>query len=119
MLDVRDLPVYYGGIRALSGLSFTVGAGEIVALLGPNGAGKTTTLKTLSGLLPTRRGEWRFEGAVLNGVPPHEIVLRGMAHVPEGRKIFNRLTVIENLRLGAYSRKDGGIGRDLDQVFTL
>ena len=119
MLDVRDLHVYYGGIRALSGLSFTVGAGEIVALLGPNGAGKTTTLKTLSGLLPTRRGEWRFEGAVLNGVPPHEIVLRGMAHVPEGRKIFNRLTVIENLRLGAYSRKDGGIGRDLDQVFTL
>ena len=119
MLEVNDLHVYYGGIRALSGLSFNVSAGEIVTLLGPNGAGKTTTLKTLSGLLPTRQGEWRLEGIPLNGVAPHEIVLMGMAHVPEGRKIFNRLTVIENLRLGAYSRKDDGIGRDLERIFTL
>jgi len=119
MLEVSDLHVYYGEIHALKGLSFDVGAREIVTLLGPNGAGKTTTLKTLSGLLSPRRGEWRLEGERLIGVPAHEIVRRGIAHVPEGRKIFNRLTVIENLEMGAYSRKDGGIIQDLESVFTL
>ncbi|MBI2553793.1 MAG: ABC transporter ATP-binding protein [Candidatus Rokubacteria bacterium] len=119
MLEVQDLHVYYGEIHALKGVTLTVGKGEIVALLGNNGAGKTTTLRTVSGLLPARSGSVRLEGESLLGVPPHEVVLRGIAHVPEGRRIFNRLTVLENLEMGAYARTDGGIGQDLERVFVL
>ena len=119
MLEVRDLHVYYGKIHALKGVTFHVGAGEIVTLLGPNGAGKTTTLKTISGLLPPRSGVCSLEGKTVIGAPAHEIVKRGIAHVPEGRKIFNRLTVIENLRMGAYTAPDDGMRQDLETVFNL
>ncbi len=119
MLRVEDLHVYYGEIHALKGASLAVDTGEIVALLGPNGAGKTTTLKTISGLLVPRTGAVTLEGESLVGVPSHEIVHRGIAHVPEGRKIFNRLTVAENLELGAYIRSDGAIREDLERVFAL
>ena len=119
MLSVEDLHVYYGEIHALKGVSLSVGSGEIVALLGPNGAGKTTTVKTISGLLTPRRGRVSLENVPLTGRPPHEIVYKGVAHVPEGRKIFNRLTVAENLEMGAYSRADGGISEDLERVFNL
>jgi branched-chain amino acid transport system ATP-binding protein len=90
-----------------------------VAVLGPNGAGKTTTVKTISGLLAPRRGTVALDHVPLTGQPAHTIVYRGIAHVPEGRKIFNRLTVLENLGMGAYSRSDGGIAEDLERVFTL
>ncbi len=119
MLTVDDLHVYYGEIHALKGVALEVHRGEIVAILGNNGAGKTTTLKTISGLLTPRRGTVTLEGVPLAGVPAHEVVLRGIAHVPEGRRIFNRLTVRENLMMGAYLRKDAGVDADLDRVFTL
>jgi branched-chain amino acid transport system ATP-binding protein len=119
MLAVADLHVYYGEIHALKGASLSVGAGEIVALLGPNGAGKTTTLKTISGLLAPRSGAVTLEGQSLAGVPPHAIVRRGLAHVPEGRKIFNRLTVADNLEMGAYVRRDGEVRQDMERVFAL
>ena len=119
MLEVRDLHVYYGEIHALKGISFTVRQGEIVTLLGNNGAGKTTTLRTLSGLLAARGGDVTLEGASLLGVAPHDVVLRGITHVPEGRRIFNRLTVVENLEMGAYTRGDAGVGQDMDHVFTV
>jgi len=119
VLEIKDLHVSYGEIRALRGVSISVEAREIVALLGNNGAGKTTTLKTISGLLAPSQGEILLEGRSLVGLPAHEIVTRGVAHVPEGRKIFNRLTVLENLEMGAYARRDGGLPEDLDKVFTL
>jgi branched-chain amino acid transport system ATP-binding protein len=119
VLQVSDLHVYYGEIHALKGASLTVEKGEIVALLGPNGAGKTTTLKTISGLLAPRSGTITLEGQSLLGEPSHAIVHRGIAHVPEGRKIFNRLTVADNLELGAYIRADGGIREDMERVFAL
>jgi len=119
MLEVSDLHVYYGEIHALKGISFQVGQGEIVTLLGNNGAGKTTTLRTLSGLLAPRGGDVRFEGKSLVGVPPHDVVLRGITHVPEGRRIFNRLSVVENLEMGAYTRGDSAIAQDMEHVFTI
>ena len=119
MLEVRDLHVYYGEIHALKGISFTVRQGEIVTLLGNNGAGKTTTLRTLSGLLAARGGDVQLEGASLLGIAPHDVVLRGITHVPEGRRIFNRLTVVENLEMGAYTRSDTDIGQDMEHVFTV
>jgi branched-chain amino acid transport system ATP-binding protein len=119
MLDVRDLHVYYGKIHALKGISLQVAQGEIVALLGNNGAGKTTTLKTISGLLRPRGGEVRLEDRVIHDLPPHEIVARGVAHSPEGRKVFNRLTVTENLEMGAYLRGDAGVREDMERVFVL
>ncbi len=119
MLSIEDLHVSYGEIPALRGVTLQVQAGEIVALLGNNGAGKTTTLRTISGLLRPQRGRFSLEGRSLAGVPPHEVVLRGIAHVPEGRRIFNRLTVRENLMMGAYLRTDGDIEADLDRVFSL
>ncbi|MBI4254365.1 MAG: ABC transporter ATP-binding protein [Candidatus Rokubacteria bacterium] len=119
MLGVDALEVAYGEIRALKGVALQVGRGEIVALLGNNGAGKTTTLKTISGLLRPTRGAVMLDGEPLVGVPPHDIVQRGIAHVPEGRRIFNRLTVRENLVMGAYLRRDAGIAGDLDRVFAL
>jgi branched-chain amino acid transport system ATP-binding protein len=119
MLEVRDLHVYYGEIHALKGVSFSVRQGEIVTLLGNNGAGKTTTLRTLSGLLAARGGDVRLEGASLLGIAPHEVVLRGITHVPEGRRIFNRLTVVENLEMGAYTRGDAAVAQDMDHVFAV
>ena len=119
MLEVRDLHVYYGEIHALKGISFTVRQGEIVTLLGNNGAGKTTTLRTLSGLLAARGGDVQLEGVSLLGTAPHDVVRKGITHVPEGRRIFNRLTVVENLEMGAYTRGDAAIGQDMDHVFTV
>jgi branched-chain amino acid transport system ATP-binding protein len=118
MLEVRDLNVYYGEIHALKGISFRVGQGEVVTLLGNNGAGKTTTLRTLSGLLAPRNGEVALEGTSLLGTAPHDVVRRGITHVPEGRRVFNRLTVRENLEMGAYTRRDGEIDADVERVFT-
>ena len=119
MLKVESLDVAYGEIRALKGVGLEVGEGEIVTILGNNGAGKTTTLKTISGLLPPTRGSITLRDQSLLGVPPHAIVSRGVAHVPEGRRIFNRLTVRENLMMGAYLRTDSGIDPDLERVFGL
>jgi branched-chain amino acid transport system ATP-binding protein len=119
MLEVEDLHVYYGEIHALKGVSLRVAQGEIVALLGNNGAGKTTTLKTVSGLLRPRRGRVLLEGRPIHALPPHEIVACGIAHSPEGRKIFNRLTVTENLDMGAYLRGDSSVRDDVDRIFSL
>ena len=119
MLKVESLDVAYGEIRALKGVGLEVGRGEIVTILGNNGAGKTTTLKTISGLLHPTAGTIMLEAEPLVGVPPHAIVSRGVAHVPEGRRIFNRLTVRENLTMGAYLRSDAGIAADLERVFEL
>ena len=119
MLEVRDLHVYYGKIHALKGISFQVTEGEIVTLLGNNGAGKTTTLKTLSGLLAPRQGDVLLDGGSLVGAPPHGVVQKGITHVPEGRRIFNRLSVVENLTMGAYTRSDRDIAPDMESVFTI
>ena len=119
MLKVESLDVSYGEIRALKGVGLEVGQGEIVTILGNNGAGKTTTLKTISGLLHPTHGTITLENQSLVDVPPHAIVAKGVAHVPEGRRIFNRLTVRENLTMGAYLRSDDGVGGDLDRVFGL
>ncbi len=119
MLEVEDLHVYYGEIHALKGISLRVAQGEIVALLGNNGAGKTTTLKTISGLLRPRTGRVLLEGRPIHDLVAHQIVARGVAHSPEGRKIFNRLTVSENLEMGAYLRSDAAIRQDMDRVFEL
>ena len=119
MLRVESIDVAYGEIRALKAVGLQVGQGEIVTLLGNNGAGKTTTLKTISGLLHPSRGTITLEDQSLLDVPPHAIVSRGVAHVPEGRRIFNRLTVRENLMMGAYLRSDSGVTADLERVFGL
>ena len=119
MLRVDDLHVFYGQIHALKGVALEVERGEIVALLGNNGAGKTTTLKTISGLLAPRRGSVTLENQVLGTIPPHEVVRQGIAHVPEGRRIFNRLTVRENLVMGAYLRRDRRIDDDMARTFEL
>ena len=119
MLKVESLDVAYGEIRALKGVGLEVGPGEIVTILGNNGAGKTTTLKTISGLLRPTRGTITLESQSLVDVPPHAIVSRGVAHVPEGRRIFNRLTVRENLTMGAYLRSDARVAPDLERVFGL
>jgi branched-chain amino acid transport system ATP-binding protein len=119
MLKVDGLHVYYDAIHALQGLSFTVGRGEMVTLLGANGAGKSTTLKTISALLRTRSGKIELEGKPLKDLPPHEIVRLGVAHVPEGRRVFPRLSVMENLKIGGFTRRANTIGDDIDRVFTL
>ena len=119
MLRVESLDVAYGEIQALRAVALQVGRGEIVTILGNNGAGKTTTLKTISGLLRPTAGTITLEDEPLVGVPAHAIVARGVAHVPEGRRIFTRLTVRENLTMGAYLRSDAGIAADLDRVFAL
>ncbi len=120
MLEVKDLRVAYGKIEAVKGISFSVEQGQVVCLIGTNGAGKTTTLRTISGLLKPSGGEIWFEGKLLDGVPAHEIVELGLAHSPEGRRIFPRLTVEENLLLGAFSRNDtGGIKDDLQAAYEL
>ncbi|MBO0811324.1 MAG: ABC transporter ATP-binding protein [Microlunatus sp.] len=120
MLEVKNLKVAYGRVRAVKGISFTVGEGQIVCLLGTNGAGKTTTLKTISGLLKPESGEIWFAGSRIDARPAHEIVAGGLAHSPEGRRIFPRLTVEDNLRLGAFARKDrAGIAKDLQRAYDL
>jgi len=121
MLEVRDLRVAYGKIEAVKGISFTVEAGQVVTLIGGNGAGKTTTLRTLSGLLAPTSGEVIFEGQAIHSLPAHEIVQRGLAHSPEGRHVFPRMTVQENLDLGAFSRRDDAadIAGDLDRAIEL
>ncbi|MBO7387671.1 MAG: ABC transporter ATP-binding protein [Lachnospiraceae bacterium] len=106
MLEVRDLNVYYGMIQAIKGISFDVNKGEIIALIGANGAGKTTILHTISGLIAPKSGTITFEGNRIENSPAHKIVSMGMAHVPEGRRVFAELSVLQNLKLGAYTRKD-------------
>ncbi|MFJ8665916.1 ABC transporter ATP-binding protein [Streptomyces sp. NPDC093600] len=120
LLEVEDLRVAYGKIEAVKGISFTVEAGQVVTLIGTNGAGKTTTLRTLSGLLKPSSGKITFDGQVLNGIPAHKVVSLGLAHSPEGRHIFPRLTITENLKLGAFLRKDkDGIERDVQRAYDL
>ena len=106
MLEVKDLQVYYGMIQAIKGISFEVNQGEVIALIGANGAGKTTTLHTVTGLISPKSGQVLFEGKDITKTPAHKIVSMGMAHVPEGRRVFAELSVYENLRMGAYTRKD-------------
>ncbi len=119
MLEIKNLAVSYGAINALHGISLRVEAGRIVTLIGSNGAGKTTTLKTVSGLLKPRAGEIFFDGQNIAGLPAHEIVKRGLSHVPEGRMVFANLTVHENLMMGAYLQRDHAVvRRELDLVFA-
>ena len=106
MLEVKNLKVYYGMIQAIKGVSFHVEEGEIIALIGANGAGKTTILHTVSGLLAPKEGSVTFEGQDIVKIPGHKIVSMGMAHVPEGRRVFAQLSVLQNLKMGAYTRKD-------------
>ena len=120
MLEVKDLAVAYGRVQAVKGISFTVEQGQIVSLLGTNGAGKTTTLRTISGLLRPTSGEVLFEGKRIDTVPAHQIVTLGIAHSPEGRRLFPRMSVEDNLLLGAYTRRDAaGIREDLDRAYAL
>jgi branched-chain amino acid transport system ATP-binding protein len=119
MLVLDDVHSYYGNIHALQGVTIEVGHGEIVTLIGANGAGKTTTLKTISGLLPPREGSVTFEGKDISRRQAHLLVKDGIGHAPEGRRIFSRLTVIENLQMGAFTRDLKTIGPDVERVFTL
>ncbi len=120
MLEVNNIHTYYGNIHALKGISITVEENEIVTLIGGNGAGKTTTLRTISGLLKPKVGEIFFEGEIISDTPAHELVYKGITMVPEGRGIFSRLTVLENLDMGAYSQEDrSSYDDDLDRVFQL
>ena len=119
MLEVENLHVFYGMIHALKGVSFSVDQGEVIALIGANGAGKTTTLHTITGLLPAKQGSIRFEGKDITKTPAHKIVEMGIAHVPEGRRIFSQLNVYENLIMGAFTRKDKAeIEDSLAMVYT-
>jgi len=119
MLKIDDLHVYYGEIHALKGVALEIRRGEIVTLLGNNGAGKTTTLRSISGLVPPRKGSVTFEDKPLKGVSAHDVVGMGIAHVPEGRRIFKRLSVRENLLMGAFLRNDDKIDADLDRMLNL
>ena len=119
ILEIKNLNVYYGVIHAIKDVSFTVRQGEIVTLIGANGAGKTTTLQTITGLIAPRSGEIIYHGKSINKIPGHKLVSQGMAHVPEGRRVFADLTVYQNLMLGAYTRTDkAGIDEDLEMVYT-
>src|SRR6516165_2492684 len=120
LLEIEDIHVFYDNIEALKGVSIKVEIGQIVTLVGANGAGKTTTLRTISGLLHPRSGEIRFDGGSLHGVPPHAIAAMGVLQVPEGRRIFARLTVAENLTMGAFARRDRrAAAEDSDRMLTL
>jgi len=119
MLSLTDVHTYYGHIHALQGISIEVRAGEIVTLIGANGAGKTTTLKTISGVLHARTGTVTFEGADISKTPAHMLVRQGIGHAPEGRRIFSRLTVLENLQMGAFTRPKAEMQPDMDHVFEL
>ncbi|AEF94170.1 Fe(3+)-transporting ATPase [Desulfotomaculum nigrificans CO-1-SRB] len=118
LLDVKDLHVSYGAIRALRGISCQIREGEIVALIGANGAGKSTTLRTISGLIRPKSGEITYQGQSLIKMPPHQIVNLGISQVPEGRRVFTRMTVMENLEMGAYTRKDKAkVKEDIKKIF--
>ena len=120
ILEIDDIHTYYGSIQALKGISLTVNEGEVVTLLGANGAGKTTTLRSINGLNRPRRGSIKFQGRDITTVPPHEIVKRGIAQSPEGRRLFPRMSVTENLEMGAFQRSDRSeIRADMDRVFEL
>jgi branched-chain amino acid transport system ATP-binding protein len=120
ILELNDVHTYYGTIQALKGVSLDVYEGEIVTLLGANGAGKSTTLRSINGLNRPRQGSIRFQGREITQTPPHEIVKRGIAQSPEGRRLFPRMSVTENLEMGAFQRKDrAGIREDMDRVFEL
>jgi len=120
MLELKDVHTYYGNIHALKDVSLSVNQGEIVTLIGSNGAAKSTTLRTIQGINKPRHGAITFEGEALEKLPAHEIAMRGVAQSPEGRMIFPRMTVLENLEMGAYARKDKtGFKDDLDRVFNL
>ena len=118
MLEIKDLEVYYGMLQAIKGVSFDVNEGEVIALIGANGAGKTTILHTITGLINAQKGSVWFEGKDITKVPAHKIVSMGMAHVPEGRRVFANLTVLQNLKMGAYTRKDKTeIEQTLDSIY--
>jgi branched-chain amino acid transport system ATP-binding protein len=119
LLKLDGVHTYYGRIRALQGVSLEVHRGEIVTLIGANGAGKTTTLKTISGLLHPRQGKVTFEGKDISSTPAHVLVERGIGHAPEGRRIFSRLTVAENLQMGGYTRKAAEVSEDIVRIFEL
>jgi branched-chain amino acid transport system ATP-binding protein len=120
LLELREVHTYYGNIHALKGISITIDQGEIVTLIGSNGAGKSTTLKTISGLLRPREGEIWFDGQRLDGTPAHDVVVRGISQSPEGRRIFPRMTVLENLEMGAFQRTKGPErDADFERVYTL
>ena len=118
MLEIKNLEVYYGMIQAIKGISFEVNEGEVIALIGANGAGKTTTLHAVTGLIPAKAGEIIFDGKNVAKIPGHKIVSMGMAHVPEGRRVFAELSVYQNLKMGAYTRKDKDeIAGNLEMVY--
>jgi branched-chain amino acid transport system ATP-binding protein len=119
MLEVEEIHTFYGNIEALKGITLEVNEGEVVTLIGSNGAGKSTTLRSISGLSPARTGRIRFEGREIQLMPPQEVVKMGILQSPEGRRCFQRMTVRENLELGAYLRRDANIKADLDRVFNL
>jgi branched-chain amino acid transport system ATP-binding protein len=119
ILKLSNIESYYGPIMAIRGISLEVPRGQIVTLLGANGAGKTTTLRTVSGLLRPRSGEIWFDGQRIDTLPPHQMITFGIGHVPEGRRIFARMSVLENLTMGAYHRRRGAIGADIERVFDL
>jgi branched-chain amino acid transport system ATP-binding protein len=119
LLEVEDIHTFYGAIEALKGVSLTVEEGEVVTLIGSNGAGKSTTLRSISGLTPPRNGSIRFRGAEISTIPAQEIVRLGISQSPEGRRCFQRMTVRENLDLGAYLRRDGNVADDVQRVFKL
>lgn len=118
-LRVENIHVYYGAIHAIRGVTFTVNEGEVVTLIGANGAGKSTILKTVSGLLRPKSGTITFDGKDITQIPPHQLIPMGLAHVPEGRRIFQQMTVVENLEMGAFTQPKAGVAADLDKVFTL
>jgi branched-chain amino acid transport system ATP-binding protein len=119
LLEIEDVHTFYGNIEALKGISLNVEEGEVVTLIGANGAGKSTTLRSISGLTPPRQGAIRFKGRAITFTPAQDIVRLGISHAPEGRRCFPRQSVRENLELGAFLRRDAGIGEDLDRVYTL
>lgn len=119
LLDVIDLTVYYESVLALDNVSLTVGDGEIVAMIGPNGAGKSTVLKAICGLVKPKSGEVLFQGENINGNQPYQLVEKGLCLVPEGRRVFSSMTVLENLEMGAYTRNDKKTFQDVDKVFNL
>jgi branched-chain amino acid transport system ATP-binding protein len=119
LLEIEDIHTFYGNIEALKGISLTVEEGEVVTLIGANGAGKSTTLRSISGLTPPRQGSIRFKGRDITFTPAQDIVRLGISQAPEGRRCFSRLSVRENLELGAFLRRDAAVGEDLDRVYTL
>jgi branched-chain amino acid transport system ATP-binding protein len=119
LLELQDVHTYYGHIHVLKGVSLAVGEGEIVTLIGANGAGKSTTLRTISGLVRPRRGEVLLDGQRIDQMPPHKIVEMGICQAPEGRRIFPRMSVLENLQMGAYARRNVSAAEDLERVFAL